>query len=95
LLVILISQLRKSLQGEDRNKPTLQRLYGGHAKAKHSSFVIYISRPYVQDLCGDETEAQVFVLKSRDGKVGALKARFNIKTLRFESLAVPQPETTK
>ena len=81
LPVILISQLRKSLQGEDRNKPTLLRLYGGSGKAKHSSFVIYISRPYVQDLCGDETEAQVFVLKSRDGRMGALKAQFNIKTL--------------
>jgi replicative DNA helicase len=86
LPVFLISQLRKSLQGEDRSKPTLQRLYGGLAKAKHSSFVIYINRPYVQDLCGDETEAQVLVLKSRDGKLGALKARFNVKTLRFESV---------
>lgn len=90
--VIVISQLRKSLQGEDRRKPTLQRLYGSGAKAKHSSIVIYVDRPYVQELVGDETEARIVVAKNRDGKVGALEARFNIKTLRFESLPKPQPE---
>jgi replicative DNA helicase len=90
--VILISQLRKSLQGEDRKRPTLQRLYGSGAKAKHSSIVIYVDRPSVQELCGDETEARIVVAKNRDGKVGALEARFNIKTLRFESVAKPQPE---
>jgi replicative DNA helicase len=93
--VILISQLRKSLQGEDRKKPTLQRLYGSGAKAKHSSIVIFVDRPYVQDLSGDETEARIVVAKNRDGKVGAIEARFNIKTLRFESLSVPEPTPTK
>jgi replicative DNA helicase len=57
--VIVISQLRKPLQGEDRNKPTLQRLYGSGAKAKHSSIVIYVDRPYVRKLAGDETEARM------------------------------------
>ena len=90
--VIVISQLRKSLQGEDRKRPTLQRLYGSGAKAKHSSIVIYVDRPYVQELCGDETEARIVVAKNRDGKVGAIEARFNIKTLRFESLSKTQPE---
>jgi replicative DNA helicase len=90
--VIVISQLRKSLQGEDRKRPTLQRLYGSGAKAKHSSMVIYVDRPYVQELCGDETEARIVVAKNRDGKVGAIEARFNVKTLRFESLPKPQPE---
>jgi replicative DNA helicase len=90
--VILISQLRKSLQGEDRKKPTLQRLYGSGAKAKHSSIVIYVDRPYVQDLCGDETEARIVVAKNRDGKVGAIEARFSIRTLRFEGVPKPQPE---
>jgi replicative DNA helicase len=84
--VILISQLRKSLQGEDRKRPTLQRLYGSGAKAKHSSIVIYVDRPFVQELCGDETEARIVVAKNRDGKVGAIEAQFNIKTLRFESV---------
>ncbi len=90
--VILISQLRKSLQGEDRKRPTLQRLYGSGAKAKHSSIVIYVDRPFVQELCGDETEARIVVAKNRDGKVGAIEARFNIKTLRFESVTKAQPE---
>lgn len=45
--VIVISQLRKSLQDEDRKKPTLQRFYGSGAKAKHSSIVICVDRPYV------------------------------------------------
>lgn len=84
--VIVISQLRKSLQGEDRKKPTLQRLYGSGAKAKHSSIVIYVDRPYVQELSGDETEARIVVAKNRDGKVGAIEARFNVRTLRFESV---------
>jgi replicative DNA helicase len=83
--VIVISQLRKSLQGEDRKRPTLQRLYGSGAKAKHSSIVIYVDRPYVQELCGDETEARIVVAKNRDGKVGAIEARFNIRRLQFES----------
>lgn len=84
--VVVISQLRKSLQGEDRKRPTLQRLYGSGAKAKHSSIVIYVDRPYVQELAGDETEARIVVAKNRDGKVGAIEARFNIKTLRFETI---------
>ena len=90
--VIVISQLRKSLQGEDRQKPTLQRLYGSGAKAKHSSIVIYVDRPFVQELSGDETEARIVIAKNRDGKVGAIEARFNIKTLRFESLPKSVPE---
>ncbi|HVB85101.1 MAG TPA: replicative DNA helicase [Candidatus Dormibacteraeota bacterium] len=90
--VILISQLRKSLQGEDRKRPNLQRLYGSGAKAKHSSIVIYVDREYVQELCGDETVARIVVVKNRDGKVGALDAFFNVKTLRFESVQTPQPE---
>ena len=89
---IVISQLRKSLQGEDRKKPTLQRLYGSGAKAKHSSVVIYVDRPYVQELSGDETEARIAVVKNRDGKIGGIEARFNVKTLRFEGLQpVDQP----
>ena len=83
--VIVISQLRKSLQGEERKRPTLQRL------AKHASIVIYVDRPFVQDLAGDETEARIVVCKNRDGKVGALEARFNVQTLRFESLPKEQP----
>lgn len=90
--VIVISQLRKSLQGEDRKRPTLQRLYGSGAKAKHSSIVIYVDRPYVQELAGDETEARIVIAKNRDGRVGAIDARFNVKTLRFESLPKTQPE---
>jgi replicative DNA helicase len=88
---IVISQLRKSLQGEDRKKPTLQRLYGSGAKAKHSSIVIYVDRPYVQELAGDETEARIVVAKNRDGKVGAIKVCFNVETLRFESAPKPHP----
>lgn len=91
--VILISQLRKVLNGEDREKPTLQRLYGSGAKSKHSSIVIYVDRRYVQDLEGDETEANIYILKSRDGQVGKIPARFNIRTLRFEDVAHAEVET--
>lgn len=82
--VILISQLRKPLQGEDRAKPRIQSLYGSGAKAKHASIVIYVDRKFVRELEGDETEATIFVLKSRDGRVGKVDCCFNVRTLRFE-----------
>jgi replicative DNA helicase len=82
---ILISQLRKTLQGEDSAKPRLQSLYGSGAKAKHASIVLYVDRQFVRDLEGDETAAKVFVLKSRDGRVGFADCVFNVKTLRFEN----------
>lgn len=82
--VILISQLRKTTAGEDAAKPTLQRLYGNAAKQKFASFIILADRPYVRELVGDEKEAELQLLKSRDGKTGRIKAKFNIKSLRFE-----------
>ncbi len=84
--VVLISQLRKLLAGENRKRPTLQRLYGSGAKAKHPSCIVYVDREYVRELCGDETAARVCVLKNRNGAVGAIDAHFNIRTLRFESV---------
>ncbi len=89
--VILISQMRKALSGEDRRKPTLQRLYGTGAKSKHPHFVIYLDREYVSELTGDPANARIFVLKNRDGRMGQtfLPVQFNIDTLRFE--AAPPP----
>ena len=84
--VVLISQLRKLLAGEDRKRPTLQRLYGSGAKAKHPSCIVYVDREYVRELCGDETQARIYVLKNRSGTVGAIDTYFNIRTLRFESV---------
>ena len=83
-VVILISQLRKTTAGEDAGKPTLQRLYGNAAKQKFASFIILADRPYVRELQGDEKEAELQLLKSRDGKTGRIKATFNIRSLRFE-----------
>jgi replicative DNA helicase len=83
-VVILISQLRKTTAGEDAGRPTLQRLYGNAAKQKFASFIILADRPYVRELEGDEKEAELQLLKSRDGKTGRIKATFDIKTLRFE-----------
>jgi replicative DNA helicase len=82
--VILISQLRKTTTGEDAGKPTLQRLYGNAAKQKFASFIILADRPYVRELVGDEKEAELQLLKSRDGKTGRIKATFNVRSLRFE-----------
>lgn len=87
--VVMISQLRKALQGEDRERPTLQRLYGTGAKPKHASIVIYVDRKFVRDLEGDDTAARIVVLKNRDGCLRALDAKFNVHTLRFED--VPDP----
>lgn len=81
--VVIVSQLRKTLTSDELKKPTLPSLYGSGAKAKHASCVIFVDRPYVRELKGDETEARVFVLKNRDGRVGRVKASFNVETLRF------------
>jgi replicative DNA helicase len=84
-VAILVSQLRKPLTGDDAKRPTLQALYGSGAKSKHASCVVFVDRPFVRELKGDETEARVVVLKHRDGRVGRVEAKFNIETLRFES----------
>jgi replicative DNA helicase len=81
--VILISQMRKLLQGEDLRKPTLNRLYGAGAKSKHPHCVVYVDRKFQRDLKGDETEARVCILKNRDGQVGSGDAYFSISKLRF------------
>src|SRR5262249_17590496 len=91
--VVLISQLRKPLSGEDAAKPTLQRIYGSGAKTKHASIVILADRQYVRDLSGDEAEAQISILKNRDGKRGRIKASFDIRKLRFGD--APEEETAK
>ena len=95
--VILISQLRKLLQGEDRRKPSLSRLYGSGAKSKHPHCVVYVDRKYMRDLKGDETEARICILKNRDGQVGSEEAYFSISKLRFfdkaeEDQDLEQPE---
>lgn len=82
--VFLVSQLRKALNDNEREHPTLQRLYGSGAKIKHASVVLYLDRPFVLNLEGDQTEATIFILKSRDGVMGKTPAKFNIRTFRFE-----------
>ena len=93
--VILISQLRKTTQGEDAGKPTLQRLYGNAAKQKFASFIILADRPYVRKLTGDEKAAELKLLKSRDGKTGRIKAKFNVKSLRFEEASETPDDTLR
>lgn len=88
--VILISQLRKPLAGEDVKTPTLARLYGSSTKVKFASVVLLVDRPYVRELDGDETGAQVFVLKNRDGRVGRIPCTFDVRKLRFGSEPDPQ-----
>ena len=85
-LVILVSQLRKPLAGEDVKRPTLQRVYGTGAKVKFASIVLLADREYVRELQGDETSAQIFVLKNRDGRVGRIPCRFDIRHLHFEGV---------
>lgn len=83
-VVILISQLRKSHQGEDSKNPSLDRLYGSGAKKKYANFIILADRPFVRELKGDEKEAELRIMKGRDGQTGRVPAVFNLKTLRFE-----------
>jgi replicative DNA helicase len=82
--IILISQLKKPTDKEDRAKPTISRLYGSGSKVKTASIILYADRPYVQDMQGDETKARIVILKNRDGKVGSVECTFNIRTLEFE-----------
>lgn len=89
--VILISQLRKALSGEDAARPTLQRVYGSSAKVKHASVVILADRKYVREMEGDENEAQIFILKNRNGKTGKIKTRFNNRKLRFDDAPTEMP----
>lgn len=92
--VFLISQLRKSLDAKEAKKPTLERIYGGAAKVKHSAFVLFIDREYVRELKGDETKARICVLKARfGGRVGEIPAYFNVKTLRFENVPEERGES--
>jgi replicative DNA helicase len=85
--VIMISQLRKAIDRKEVKKPTLEQLYGSGAKAKHSSFVLFVDREYVRELKGDETKARICILKSRDGRVCEVPATFNLQTLTFEQVA--------
>jgi replicative DNA helicase len=85
--VILVSQLSKAPgKGNQGQPPTLQRLYGSSSKAKHASSVLYVDRPFVQDLQTDEAQAHIYVLKSRDGRMGKVDCLFNVKTFNFEEV---------
>jgi replicative DNA helicase len=94
--VILVSQLRKPLANEDVKRPTLQSIYGSGAKTKHSTGVLLVDRPFVRELVGDETDAQLFVLKNRDGRLGRIPCKFDIKRLEFtdESKAGAETESS-
>ena len=85
----LISQLRKLLApGEE---PGLDDVFGSKMAVAHATAVLYVSRRYVERLEGDETTAQIVVMKFRDGRIGRIPARFNVPKLRFEN--APPSET--
>lgn len=85
--VILVSQLKKALSPEERANPSLDRLYGSSAKQKHASIVVFVNREFQQTLSGDDTKAEIVILKSRDGRLGAIRnLAFNFHTLSFVEL---------
>ena len=86
--VILVSQLNKTAGGRQNHNetPSLQKLYGSSSKAKHASSVLYVDRPFVQDLQTDEAEAHIYVLKSRDGRMGKVDCLFDVKTFNFKEM---------
>lgn len=81
--VFLLSQLRKLQAGEKAEKPSRHRLFGGSAKANDASTILFIDRPYVRNLEGDDTESKVYIIKNRNGAVGHVPCRFNIARMRF------------
>lgn len=86
--VIMISGIRKPSEKADAKRPKLEQVYGSGAKSKHSTYVIFIDRPYVREMKKDQdqTEASITILKSRNGKIGQIAAVFNLNTLRFEDV---------
>jgi len=84
--VVIISQQRKLPSQDTAIAPRLADLYGSGAKSKHATFVIYVDRPFVQTLEGDETEARLYILKSREGRMGVIECEFNLKTFEFRSV---------
>ena len=84
--VIMISQLRKALSPEDRKNPTLARLYGSGAKQKHASIVLFVNRDWCVNFKGAETKAEIFILKSRDGRTGKKDCYFSLQSLTFADL---------
>jgi replicative DNA helicase len=86
--VILVSQLNKDLK--EGEMITLDRLYGSGKKVKDASYVLYIDRPWVQKLEGDETAAKIIIMKARDGRMAVIPCNFNIKTLRHEGNPVEE-----
>ena len=84
--VFVISGIRKPLDSREAAKPMLSRIYGSGAKSKHSSFVLFVDRKYVRELKGSETDATIFILKSRDGRIGKIPVKFDLQTLRFEDI---------
>ena len=93
--VILISQLRKEMGKDDRQKVGLSRLYGSGSKVKTASMILYVERPFAQELAGDETDAKIVVLKNRDGKLGSIPCKFNVRTLEFQDIPRPEPSQEK
>ena len=91
--VFLIAQLRKPLDAKEKAAPTLERIYGSGSKSKHSSFVLYVEREYMKNFePGTEAQAKIYILKSRDSKVGTADARFDMDKLRFYD-AAPEGNT--
>jgi replicative DNA helicase len=81
--VILISQLRKALNREDAERPSLAAPLWHRSKGK-AQFFCDIRRPALgSEMQGDEKEAKLFILKSRDGQTGPISAVFDIRRLRF------------
>jgi replicative DNA helicase len=85
--VILVSQLRKLQEHEDRRRPTLDRLFGASAKRKHASSIIYIWRKFTETLeKADESIAALAVLKNRNGTGGYIPAHFDVGKLEYREL---------
>ena len=80
--VFLISQLNKNIKPGEM--VTINSLYGTSRKANDASVVLYVERKFVEKLEGDETEGRILILKARDGRVGMIPVKFNIRTLRFD-----------
>lgn len=83
--LLMISGIRKAGDKEGKNtRPLLDQVYGSGAKVKHSTFVLFVDRKWVRELKGDESEANIWILKAREGRPASVKVAFNTRTLRFE-----------
>lgn len=85
--VLVASQLSRSVESREGNKPKLSDLRESGAIEQDADVVLMLYREkYYDKYCKDDI-TEVIVGKQRNGPTGTIKLYFNLQQLRFENLA--------